>query len=130
METCEARPWPGTPPPLGADVETTEWLLEIAKWRLLNAVKMETDRNIVYPETTVISRDVQRLMKRVRALQSAEIDVEGDGDGDTDTDVDPEADADTKTEAKTEAEAVTPKRRKPRNKWGILGDDDDFDFDI
>ncbi len=37
-------------------------LLELERERLRQAVKMEKDRNIVFPETTVIIKDIERLL--------------------------------------------------------------------
>lgn len=37
-------------------------LLDVERARLKQAVQMEKDRNIVFPETTVIIKDVERLL--------------------------------------------------------------------
>jgi len=42
--------------------EILEHLLNIELKRLETAVRIENERNIVFPETTVIIRDIQKLM--------------------------------------------------------------------
>jgi len=43
-------------------IEMLQYLLDIEMKRLETAVRIENERNIVFPETIVIIRDIQKLM--------------------------------------------------------------------
>lgn len=64
------RPVPG-PPVIGVtgEVEILHELLRIERARLAMAHQMEVARNIVFPETTVIARDILRLTSMIRAKE-------------------------------------------------------------
>lgn len=63
MEQSDHRPSPNAKAPdLTKPKEVLEALLEIEWARLLVAQKIEEERKIVFPETTVIIRDIQKLM--------------------------------------------------------------------
>ncbi len=49
------------PPELNQPVNILKKLLDIELERLETAVRIEKERNIVFPETTVIIRDIQKL---------------------------------------------------------------------
>jgi hypothetical protein len=59
----ETRP---TPLPTAIDLterhEILRGLLESERARLANALRLEKERSIVFPETTVIIRDIERLV--------------------------------------------------------------------
>lgn len=60
------RPQPlATAPPRSALLEVYVELLAIARERLAVAVRIERERGFVFPETTVISRDVRTLAEKV-----------------------------------------------------------------
>ena len=62
MEISKDRP--GTnlkPPALNESIELLKKLLEIEKERLEVAVRIEKERKIVFPETTVIIHDIIKL---------------------------------------------------------------------
>ena len=61
MDTCKDRPQPGDPPALDSPIEILKELLSIERERLQVALRIEKERNIVFPETTVIIKDIQRL---------------------------------------------------------------------
>lgn len=65
------RPVPG-PPVIGVEgeVEILRELLDIERRRLTMAHKMEADRKIIFPETTVIVRDIERLLDKIRAKET------------------------------------------------------------
>ena len=60
------RPVPG-PPTIGVDgeLDVLRDLLQIERERLTVALRIEAERKIVFPETTVIARDVERLLEKV-----------------------------------------------------------------
>ena len=63
MEDSREQPRPRPePPPLTGGREALEYLLAIEYERLEVAVRIERERAIVFPETTIIIRDIQKLM--------------------------------------------------------------------
>ena len=64
------RPWPG-PPTIGveAELEILQELLAVERERLVVARRIEEERSIVFPETTVIVRDIERLLGKVMERQ-------------------------------------------------------------
>ena len=66
------RPLPGLPT-IGVDGElpVLRELLEIERERLRQALALEAKRSIVFPETTVILHDVERLLAKVREKERA-----------------------------------------------------------
>ncbi len=62
MEKSETRPRAGTPPNLDQPRAVLRHLLEVEMDRLETARRIENERRIVFPETTVIIRDIQKLM--------------------------------------------------------------------
>jgi hypothetical protein len=62
MENSTERPRPGDPPQLDQSREILIELLAIERNRLATAVRIEAERKIVFPETTVIIRDILRLV--------------------------------------------------------------------
>jgi hypothetical protein len=67
------RPKAGDPPDLTAPTEVLRYLLGIECERLRVALSIEAKREIVFPETTVIIRDIERLTAEVerRDLEAA-----------------------------------------------------------
>lgn len=64
--SAEGRPAPNPNPlRLDEDVKTLRWLLRVEKRRLKEAVRIERERRIVFPETSVILRDVHRLLDAI-----------------------------------------------------------------
>ncbi len=57
----QPRPRP-EPPPLDGSKEALEYLLKVEQERLETAVRIERERQIVFPETSIIIRDIQKLM--------------------------------------------------------------------
>ena len=68
MEEGENRPRPGAPPELNSPLDILQELLEIERERLQVAVRIERERSIVFPETTVIIRDIQKLMAAIESI--------------------------------------------------------------
>lgn len=69
MGNSQERPRPGPPPELDSPIETLRYLLDAEKKRLEVALRIEEERKIVFPETSVIIHDIQRLMQ---AIEKAE----------------------------------------------------------
>lgn len=61
MGNDKERPRAGDPPRLKAPVEILKDLLVIELDRIETAVAIEKKRDIVFPETSVIIRDIERL---------------------------------------------------------------------
>lgn len=73
MDSSQERPRPRPePPPLTGGRELVAHLLEIERERLAVAVRIERERNIVFPETTVIIRDIQRLADKLESLDAGQ----------------------------------------------------------
>lgn len=70
------RPIPG-PPTIGVEgtLEVLRELLRVERARLVVALEIEAKRSIVFPETTVICRDVERLVEKVARLERGEVAV-------------------------------------------------------
>ena len=63
MDSSKERPRANVAPPdLNNPEEILRNLLRIEWGRLETAKRIEEERNIVFPETTVIIRDIQKLM--------------------------------------------------------------------
>ena len=60
-----------TAPDLSQPLEVLRTLLKIEWERLEVAQRIECERNIVFPETTVIIRDIQKLMRAINADQES-----------------------------------------------------------
>jgi len=61
----QSRPRAGDPPDLGAPLAILRELLEIERDRLRTAREIEQRREMVFPETTVIVRDIERLLAEI-----------------------------------------------------------------
>jgi hypothetical protein len=59
--TAPERPKAGDPPDLTRPTEVLRYLLAIEAERLQVALSIERKRELVFPETTVIVRDIERL---------------------------------------------------------------------
>ena len=70
MGNSQTRPRPGAPPELDGDLDTLRWLLDAEKHRLEVALRIEEERKIVFPETSVIIHDIQRLMRAIEKVES------------------------------------------------------------
>ncbi len=78
MERSDDRPSANAgPPDLTKPLEVTQALLEIEWARLLVAERIEKERKIVFPETTVIIRDIQKLQAVLIRLQAESAPVPG-----------------------------------------------------
>ena len=67
-------------PDLTQSKEILKRLLEIELQRLETAVRIEKERNIVFPETTIIIRDIQKLNEAVNGGEKqddGQIDILG-----------------------------------------------------
>ena len=58
-------PVAGDAPDLSAGTEILRELLAIERERLVVAREIERERQIVFPETSVIVRDIERLLKEI-----------------------------------------------------------------
>jgi hypothetical protein len=54
------------PPDLKQSKDVLEYLIEIEMERLKTAVRIEKERNIVFPETSVIIHDIEKLNAAVK----------------------------------------------------------------
>ncbi|MCE5334358.1 MAG: hypothetical protein LLG06_07180 [Desulfobacteraceae bacterium] len=61
MVDGKERPRAGDPPQLNSPLEILRELLQTERDRLQVALRIEKERSIVFPETTVIVRDIERL---------------------------------------------------------------------
>jgi hypothetical protein len=65
-----ARPRAGDPPKLGSPLPVLRELLEIERERLRTAREIEKRREMVFPETTVIVRDIERLLAEIERREN------------------------------------------------------------
>ena len=72
MVADTTRPRPGDPPELDGDLETLRELLDIEKARLRTARLIEEKREIVFPETSVIVRDILKIMAAIETREKGE----------------------------------------------------------
>lgn len=63
-------PIAGEAPDLNAGTEILRELLAIERERLLVAREIERKRQVVFPETSVIVRDIERLLKEINSRTS------------------------------------------------------------
>lgn len=76
MGSSTERARAGNPPALDSDRETLQELLEIEKARLRTARLIEEKREIVFPETSVIVRDIMKIMAAINGKsEPAETDA-------------------------------------------------------
>lgn len=69
MASGENRPRPSPAPPVtaGAGPELLQYLLDCEVKRLATAMQIEEDRGIVFPETSIIMRDILRIRQAMDA---------------------------------------------------------------
>lgn len=67
MGNSESRPRAGAAPPVtqGADFDLLAHLLSVELERLETAQQIERDRSIVFPETSIIVRDILRIQQAI-----------------------------------------------------------------
>jgi hypothetical protein len=70
MGDSQERPRAGDPPQLDSPTEVLVELLAIERKRLRVALRIEDERNIVFPETTVIIRDIERITFEIERRSS------------------------------------------------------------
>ena len=70
MGNSKERPRPGDPPKLDEPLELLKELLAIERSRLSVAQRIEEERKIVFPETTIIIRDIQKLMTEIEKREN------------------------------------------------------------
>jgi hypothetical protein len=70
MDDSKARPRAGDPPKLDSTIDILRELLDTERRRLQVALRIEDQRNIVFPETTVIIRDIERLTIEIEKRES------------------------------------------------------------
>ena len=73
MGNSSERPVPGAPPDVSQPRELLLYLLEVEMGRLEVARRIEAERKIVFPETTVIIRDIQKLHAAIYGRQDKEL---------------------------------------------------------
>lgn len=71
MGTSTQRPRPGTPPELDSPLEILRELLVTNRARLVVAQRIEGERRIVFPETSVIIRDIIKLTLEIERREQA-----------------------------------------------------------
>ena len=64
-------------PDVAQPKELLRKLLAIELERLDTAVRIEKERNIVFPETTIIIRDIQKLDSAINGEASDNLDLDG-----------------------------------------------------
>ncbi|OBW61087.1 MAG: hypothetical protein A9183_03005 [Dehalococcoides mccartyi] len=67
-------------PDITQSTEILKKLLDIEMERLNTAVKIEKERNIVFPETSIIIRDIQKLNDAINGDEPQEKDMFKFGD--------------------------------------------------
>lgn len=72
-ETARCNP---EPPALNSSKEMLQHLLTVELDRLEVARRIEKERDIVFPETTVIIRDIQKLHAAIEGYAEAEDDAD------------------------------------------------------
>ena len=80
MEQSTTRPRAGDPPQLDAPLDILRELLTVNRERLAVARRIEEERRIVFPETSVILRDILRIMTEIErretgATETAQVDA-------------------------------------------------------
>ena len=81
MERCEEAPRCNAEPPnLKLGLEGLRELLAIEWRRLAVAERIENEGNLVFPETTIIIRDIQKLMAAIEERQAGKVQGEDDAD--------------------------------------------------
>ena len=58
------------PPDLTQPLPLLRYLLRVEFGRLEVATRLETERNFVFPETTIIIRDIQKLQSAIKEAES------------------------------------------------------------
>ena len=76
MGESEHRPRAGDPPQLDQPVEILRDMLAIERHRLDVAVAIEKKRDIVFPETSVIVRDIMKIMDAIAEIEKGDIKPE------------------------------------------------------
>ena len=74
-----SRPRAGDPPELSAPLDILKELLKIERERLCTAREIERRREMVFPETTVIVRDIERLLAEIERRENPPGPGSGDG---------------------------------------------------
>lgn len=75
MEQSAERPRPGDPPRLNETLDILRELLAVERARLVVALRIEQERDIiVFPETTIIIRDIERLSLEIEKREAADSD--------------------------------------------------------
>lgn len=80
MADNQKRPVAGDPPQLDAPLDILRELLTVNRERLTVARRIEEERRIVFPETSVILRDIMRIMTEIErresgATETAQVDA-------------------------------------------------------
>ncbi len=80
MEQSTTRARAGAPPTLDAPLDILRELLAVNRERLAVARRIEEERRIVFPETSVILRDILRIMTEIErretgATETAQVDA-------------------------------------------------------
>ena len=75
MGDSKERPRAGDPPRLDETVDILRELLVIERARLVVAIRIEDERKIVFPETTVIIRDIERLALEIEKRELSKPEV-------------------------------------------------------
>lgn len=80
MENSAQRPGcnPNPPPVELTDRELLHKLLDIELSRLDTAVRIEKQRDIVFPETTIIIRDIQKLKAAINNLDNPKPEIKSE----------------------------------------------------
>ena len=65
MVDSKSRPKPGDPPQLDSSLEILRSMLQVEQDRLEVAREIEKERKIVFPETSVIVRDIMKIMDEI-----------------------------------------------------------------
>jgi len=79
MDDRQERPVPGAPPNVDQPQEVLRYLLEAEVDRLGTALRIERERRIVFPETSVIIRDILKLLAAVYPAQAVTTTLDDDG---------------------------------------------------
>ena len=75
MGNSQTRPRPGPPPRTDEPIEILRELLQVERDRLVVAQRIENERSIVFPETTVIIRDIHKLVMAIEKREAGDTDA-------------------------------------------------------
>ena len=77
MGDSQPRPRAGPPPDVTGPLDLLRELLQIERDRLEVARRIEEERKIVFPETSVIVRDILRIQAEIERREAGPVTTDG-----------------------------------------------------